>query len=116
MNAELQEALVSALREARSAHQVETIQGGVGQCWECGEVLRVEYGDDGQPLFNPFIEHHLKVQADAALRLFAEALAPIEALAEEHARTVTPAPYTSERALIERLQSALAALGEWGAA
>lgn len=59
--------LAAVLRAARIAHSIEVIQGGVGQCLECGELLRVEYGDDGQPLFNPFIEHHLKVQADAAL-------------------------------------------------
>lgn len=35
------------------------------------------------------------------------ALAPVRALADEHERSCNPAPYTSERALIERLRAVL---------
>lgn len=34
-------------------------------------------------------------------------VAAVEALADEHERLVSPAPYTSERALIERLRAAI---------
>jgi hypothetical protein len=37
----------------------------------------------------------------------AEVLAAVRALADEHMRTVNPAPYTTERALIERLDAIL---------
>jgi hypothetical protein len=77
------EALVRSLRDARSVHSIEVIQGGVGQCLECGEILRVVYGEDGQPLFNPFTEHHLKAQADALIA--SGAVVPLDTLADDEA-------------------------------
>jgi hypothetical protein len=50
--------------------------------------------------------------AESALTEARERLSRLRALADEHKRTCNPAPYTSERALIERLEAVLAGVAE----
>lgn len=55
--------LIALLDNVRAAHMSD----GDGACGGCGQPLPILRGDDGRPLFNPYIRHHHEQMALALL-------------------------------------------------
>ena len=63
-------ALAALFDNIRAEHQVDVMQPDLLGC-TCGASLRIERGNEGQPLYNPIIRHHHEKQAEAVVGFLA---------------------------------------------
>ncbi|GGO86673.1 hypothetical protein GCM10011584_09550 [Nocardioides phosphati] len=63
---DLAERVTEILARVRDEHVVDVFQPNLLGC-TCGASLLIRCGDDGQPLYNPIIQHHHQEMASAVV-------------------------------------------------